>query len=138
MITSLSVSVKATLGQDRVSPFPRHSQQQFSAKDLKVTSPFGRRWSKTILARHKHWWLLSKAHFLHDWDMNKDEQWLFIKILLMLCYDHIMPPMPPIPPMPPPPIGGISFFSGISVITTSAVVNSEATPAASTNDVRTT
>lgn len=48
-----------------------------------------------------------------------------------------IPPMPPIPPIPPPPGNGSSFF-GNSVITASAVVNNDATPAASVNAVLTT
>lgn len=50
-----------------------------------------------------------------------------------------MPPIPPIPPMPPPipaGIGGSSF--GISVMTASAVVRSDATPEASMIAVLTT
>ena len=47
-------------------------------------------------------------------------------------------PMPPIPPIPPPPPGIASSFLGISVIVTSAVVNSDATPAASCSEERTT
>ena len=49
-----------------------------------------------------------------------------------------MPPIPPIPPPIPPPGIIASSFLGISVIVTSAVVNSDATPAASCNDERTT
>lgn len=49
-----------------------------------------------------------------------------------------MPPMPPIPPIPPP-IGGIGGSSfGSSVMTASAVVRSDATPAASFKAMRTT
>ena len=48
-----------------------------------------------------------------------------------------MPPIPPIPPMPP--MGGIGGSSlGISVMTASAVVSKEATPAASFKAIRTT
>lgn len=50
--------------------------------------------------------------------------------------------MPPIPPMPPIPMPGIppagESSLGISVITHSAVVKSDATPEASVNAVRTT
>lgn len=50
-----------------------------------------------------------------------------------------IPPIPPIPPMPPiPPPGNGSSFFGNSVITASAVVNKDATPAASVKAVLTT
>lgn len=45
--------------------------------------------------------------------------------------------MPPIPPIPPP-VGTAGSSLGISVITASAVVSSEATPEASVIAVRTT
>lgn len=49
-----------------------------------------------------------------------------------------MPPIPPIPPIPPMPgTAGPSSF-GISVTTDSAVVNKDATPAASVKAVLTT
>ena len=54
---------------------------------------------------------------------------------------YIMPPMPPIPPMPPmppPPMGMGGASSLISVMTASAVVSREATPAASVMALRTT
>ena len=46
-----------------------------------------------------------------------------------------MPPIPPIPPMPP---GIAGSLLGISVTTASAVVSSDATPAASVSAVLTT
>lgn len=65
--------------------------------------------------------------------------WNLFHVWLLLGEKPHMP-IPPIPPMPPiAPISGIAFSSfGISVTTHSAVVKREATPAASTNAVRTT
>lgn len=69
---------------------------------------------------------------------------LYIDVNICLIHVYIIPPIPPMPPIPPiPPIppmpgpAGPSSF-GISVTTDSAVVNKEATPAASVKAVLTT
>merc|ERR1719225_621160 len=63
--------------------------------------------------------------------------WMMSRVMKVIIY--IMPPIPPMPPMPPGmPPAPPSAFSGISVMTHSAVHRREATPAASVRAVLTT